>query len=196
MNSIIKILYKTNDTFDELNNQYADELDIDCNLIFLIFGAIAGFISFADELKYIRHVAGDKGIILYVILSIIVGAGITVLFLRFFLTYLLYGIGWLIKGKAKTIDIKVVVAYSMIPFFLRFPVMLVIGMSGKTGNLIGVEYWIVHVYYIIIWLWTMKIMIQGLLKFNKYGVFKAIINASFLLIIALIMRLIVYEITG
>lgn len=96
---------------------------------------------------------------------------------------MLYGIGRLFKGRGEIIDIRIVAAYSMIPGFLKLPFILYYGLMIKTNTLTGVEYWINHAFYIAISIWTVKILIQGLVKFNKYSLFKAFLNISPLLLI-------------
>ncbi len=89
---------------------------------------------------------------------------------------MLYWIGLLLKGNGEIIDIRVITAYSMIPNIAKIPIILYLGVTNKYGSLIGYELWIINVLYILIWGWSIKIMIQGLARFNKYGYLKAIIN--------------------
>jgi hypothetical protein len=97
----IKILFNTKDTFEYLDNQYADNLDSRCNLIFLILGAFSGFDSFHRELGFIREMSSPIGIISLWILSALIGAGFGLLFGRYLITYILFGIGKLIKVMEK-----------------------------------------------------------------------------------------------
>ena len=178
-------MYKTNDTFDYLNDKYEDELDTKCYLIFLALGAITGFESYYRDLDHFKEFTGNGGLIILWILSIVFGAGLSVLVGRYFLTYMLYGLGKLLRGKGEVIDIRVVIAYSMIPIFFKLPVILYLGLSVKF-NVNGVfEYWYINVFYFLIWIWTLKIMIQGIIKFNKFGYGKAVITISPLLIVVL-----------
>jgi hypothetical protein len=185
MVAILKILFKTKDTYDYLDNQYEDELDTNCNLIFGIFGAISGFESFYRDLNHIKDFTGNGGLITLCILSAALGAGFGLLIGRYLLTYTLYGLGRLIKGIGEVIDIRVVSAYSMIPTILKLPIVLYLGLSGKFNNVVGLEYWVINGFYFLIWIWTLKIMTQGLMRFHKFGIGKALITISPLLIIGL-----------
>ena len=180
---IFKILYKTKDTFDYLDNKYEDELETNCNLIFIILGAISGFESFYLDLDYIKNFTGNGEIIILWILSTALGAGFGVLIGRYLLTYTLYGIGRLIKGIGEVVDIRAVVAYSMIPLVFKLPAILYLGLSDKFNGIVGIDYWVINVFYFLIWIWTLKIMIQGVMRFHKFGFGKTLITISPLLII-------------
>ena len=183
MIAILKILYKTKDTLDYLDDKYEDELDTNCYLIFMVLGAISGFESFYRDLDHIKDFTGNGGLIIFWIFSAALGAGLGVLIGRYLLTYTLYGIGRLIKGIGEVIDIRVVAAYSMIPTIFKLPVILYLGLSDKFNGIVGFEYWVINVFYFLIWIWTLKIMIQGVMRFHKFGIGKALITISPLLII-------------
>ena len=178
MKPFIKILYKTKDTFNYLDNQYADELDLNCNAIFIIVGAISGFESFFLEFEHFRNQLNIGIIILLWILVVVFGAGFSVLVGRYLMTYLLYGIGRLMKGAAEVIDIRVVFAYSLIPVFFRLPIDIYLGLSHKLSNASVTDHWIINSIYIVIGIWALKILIQGIIRFNKFGLVKALINIS------------------
>ncbi len=185
MVTILKILFKTKDTYDYLDNKSEDELDTNCNLIFGIFGAILGFEFFYRDLNHIKDFTGNGGLITLCILSAALGAGFGLLIGRYLLTYTLYGLGRLTKGIGEVVDIRVVAAYSMIPTILKLPIVLYLGLSGKFNNVVGLEYWVINGFYFLIWIWTLKIMIQGLMRFHKFGIGKALITITPLLIIGL-----------
>lgn len=183
MIAILKVLYKTKDTFNYLDNLYEDELDTNCNLIFMILGAISGFVSFYPDLDHIMDFAGNPGIVILWILSVAFGAGLGLLTGRYLLTYTLYGIGKILKGSGEVIDIRVVSAYSMIPSILKLPVILYFGLSDKFIRIVGLDYWVINGFYFFIWIWILKIMIQGLMRFHKFGFGKALITISPILIL-------------
>ena len=185
MVAILKILFKTKTTYDYLDNQYEDELDTNCDWIFMIFGAISGFESFYRDLDHIIGFTGNIGLIFLWILSVAFGAGLGLLIGKYLLTYTLYGLGRLIKGIGEVIDIRVVAAYSMIPTIFKLPIVIYIGLSDKFNNVVGLEYWVINGFYFLIWIWTLKIMIQGVMRFHKFGIGKALITISPFLIIGL-----------
>jgi len=186
MITFLNILFKTNDTFDFLDEQYADELDTKCNLIFMILGALSGFESFYRDLDHIKgFIANNGGIIILWILSALVGAGLGVLFGRYLLTYVLYGLGKLLKGTGEVIDIRVVAAYSLIPTLFKQPVVIFLGLTHKFNAVVGLEYWIINIFYFLIWIWSLKIMFQGISRFNKFGFGKTLLNISPVLLIGI-----------
>lgn len=176
MIATLKILFKTNDTFDYLNDQYEDELVANCNLILITLGAISGFASFYNDLANIN--TNLVGLIIFGFLSVVVGASISFIIGRYILTYVLHGLGKLLKGTAELVDIRVIVAYSLIPLFFKFPIILYLGISDKLNGLVGFDYWIINTLYLSIWLWSLKIMIQGIMTFNNFGLVKSLITIS------------------
>ncbi len=193
MNSLITILYRTKDTFDYLDDQYVDKLDKICDWIFIILGALLGFTSFFKELEHLMGLYGNVGVIVIAIVSTLIGAGLVILAGNYVMPHLIIWIGRLLKVSAEIIDIRVVVAYSMIPNFLKIPLTIFLEANNKTEILSKSEYIIINGVYILLWVWIMKIMIQGLMKFYKYGLLKGIINASPFIIPSLIGYFIIFS---
>ncbi|RKD94092.1 YIP1 family protein [Marinifilum flexuosum] len=174
MNTFLNILFKTSDTFDYLDDQFEDQLETNANLLFMLAGAVSGIDSFFKDYHHFQEYP-----LLIVFLGFVLAtAGIGLLMGRYLSTYILYGIGKLLNGKGKIIDMRVVVAYSVVPIFMKFPVVLYLGITGDLLSPKGYLYWIISLYYLIIWLWTLKIMIQGVMRFNGFGFIKGVINVS------------------
>jgi hypothetical protein len=53
-----------------------------------------------------------------------------------------------------------------------------LGLHGKFYHIKGCELYIINAFYILLAILTFKILIQGLNRFNKYGLGKAAINLS------------------
>jgi len=186
MNTFFNILFNTNDTFDYLDNQLEGKLESNSNLIFIIFGAICGIESFFKEYQYF-----DEYPIIIVALGIILFAiGFSLIIGRYLITYILYSIGKLFSNNGKVIDIRVIVAYALIPRFLGFPIILFLSLNSKPLIAGSVGYWVLMGFNYLIWLWTLKILIQGLMKFHNYGILKGIINISPFLLLYIIMNII------
>ncbi len=186
MIAALKILFNTKATYEYLDNKYEDNLNSNCNLIFLIVGGLSGLA--APELRpgETPEMFGERGLILFTIISIAFGAILGLLLGRYLITYVLYGIGKLLKGKGVVIDFRVVVAYSMIPRLLQIPLIIYLGISDNFIESNSTIYWSIASFYILTWIWMLKIMIQGLLYFNRYQIWKSIVNVSPTLIIGLI----------
>jgi hypothetical protein len=56
----------------------------------------------------------------------------------------------------------------------------------------GLENWLINGFYIALWIWAMKIMIQGLKRFNRYGTTKAVINTLPFIVLSWIPLIIPY----
>jgi hypothetical protein len=64
MNTIFKIFYKTNDTLDYLGDQYNDDLNLNCDLIFMIVGAIGGLDSYFKDVEHFKSLIGSSSLVL------------------------------------------------------------------------------------------------------------------------------------
>lgn len=182
MNTFYTILNKTKSTFDYLDNQDEDGLDANCSLIFMLYGSILGFDSLFKDYQYFN----DIPLIFLAVGFLLIGAGLGYLLGRHLITYILFGIGKLLNGKGKLIDIRTVAAYSFIPSLLKLLPILVLGIIGETIHKGSIIFWSLFAFYFVIWLWSIKIMIQGLLKFQKFGFIKSIINICPFLILGII----------
>jgi hypothetical protein len=187
MNTFIKILYRTSATFDYLDDQFEDKLEVNSNLLFMLVGAFSGVDSFFKDHQYFS----EYPIVLVVFGFILVSAGFSLLIGRYLTTYVLYGIGKLIKGKGKIIDIRVVAAYSVVPILFKLPVILYFGFTDNVLSTGSISYWFLISFYLILWLWTLKIMIQGVMKYQEFGILKGIINVSPFLLLGIVMNLLI-----
>jgi hypothetical protein len=78
------------------------------------------------------------------------------------------------------IDIRIAFAYSLIPILLITPLTIYFLINRQYLYLHMPVYglWIYRVFVEILWLLSIKILIQGLIRFNKYAFYKALINVS------------------
>lgn len=181
----LNILFQTRKTFDYLDDQFEDDLETNCTFIFGLLGAIGGLNSFFKERAHFIDFSDSRFLILFLIAAIAFGAVFGVLIGKYLQTYVLFGVGRLLKGSAEVIDIRVVAAYSLIPGILRLPVIIYLGTTDN-ASLSSEFFLIINILTYIIWIWTLKIMLQGIMRFNKFGILKALINISPILIPGLI----------
>jgi len=186
MLGIIKILFKTQDTFERLYDQWEVDLNIKCNLIYMLNGA--SFIGLTADLtaydNVMNYLSTGQYFILYTI-SLLFGAFSGLLINRYLVTYILFGIGKLVKAKGEIIDYRVVIAYALVPSFLLIPYYIYKFFSFNAG-FGAIEYWVIISIITVLWFWSMKILIQGLMQYNEYRFYKALINCSPLIIIGLL----------
>ncbi len=185
MNSIIGIFYKPSETFDYLDDQYADELEANCNLIFASIGAINGLQVYFEVAHLLADLTlGAKLLVALVIVLFVAGIGLFVG--KYLVTYLLYGIGRLLNGKGEVIDIRVVTAYALLPNVIRLPQILYGGLTHKYNLTVDPGIQAVSFLSLVVSVWTLIILIKGLMRFNKYGILKAFINISPLMALGLL----------
>jgi hypothetical protein len=181
----INILFQTRKTYDYLDEQYEDDLESNCTLIFGLLGAISGLNSFFKEKAQLLEHMDSRFMILFLIIAIAFGAVFGVLIGRYVTTYVLYGMGKLLKSSLAVIDIRVVAAYSIMPTILYLPAILFFGIKGWDMIPTG-YYWIFDLISVLIWIWVLKIMTQGIMKFSKVGLIKALINISPIILIGIV----------
>jgi hypothetical protein len=180
----LKILFQTRKAFDYLDEQYESDLETNCTLIFGLLGGINGLNSFFKEKSYFIEHSDERFLIAFMIAGIAFGAVFGVLIGKYLTTYILYGLGKLLKGAGEVIDIRVVAAYSLIPGVLRLPFVIYFGINANEITDPQI-FWIVDSISALIWFWTIKIMIQGIMRFNDFGFIKSLINISPIILIGL-----------
>jgi len=185
----LKILYQTQKAFDYLDEQYADDLETSCTLIFGLLGAISGLNSFFKEKTLLLEHMDSNYMVLFLIIAIAFGAVFGVLIGKYITTYVLYGMSKLLKSSLEVIDIRVVAAYSLIPTIFHMPVILFFGIYG--WERIPLEYyWVFNSIAFLVWIWVLKIMTQGIMRFSKLGFTKALIIISPILLVG-VLRIII-----
>jgi hypothetical protein len=180
----LKILFQTRKAFEYLDEQYEDDLETNCTLIFGLLGAISGLNSYFKEKTQLLEHMDSRFMILFLIIAIAFGAVLGVLIGKYVTTYVLYGMSKLLKGSPAVIDLRVVAAYSMIPTIVYVPIILFFGIYGWEG-IPKDYYWIFDLISGLVWIWVLKIMIQGVMKFSNLGFAKAILNISPILLIGI-----------
>lgn len=186
MLAVVKILFNTKVTFELLENKYEDELNSNCNLLFLIVGALTGLTLPELRPGESPEMLDTKIMAIYTLISIAFGAIICLLVGRYLTTYVLYWISKLLSGKGEVTDMRVVAAYSLTPRLLQVPLIIYYRFSDISNEAIRLLYWIVTGFFIFTWIWRLHILTQGLIYFNKNDTWKAIVAILPILIIGLI----------
>lgn len=173
MKTLLTILSKPNQTFGYLEKKYEDVSSTDYDFIFLVFGAFSGLISFLVDSKSASILIGIHPAIAGLFM-VLLGAGASFVFGRHIIAPITYWIGKALKGHAEMEQIRITIAYSWIPLFFKIPVGI---YYGATNNpIMGFEYWIMTGLSLLTYIWALKIELQGLMYFNKYGLLNAIVN--------------------
>lgn len=185
MNTFLTIWNKPLETFKYLETKSDNEFENRTSFIFVLFGLLSALNSFLNGKM------AEFGIVLK-ILIIVLSAGIGIIFGRFLISYPIYWIGKLFKGESSIDGVRMSFAYSIIPNFLIIPWLVYLRVDS--ANVIGNKtiYWTHLAIGNILWIITMTILVIGLKHYNKFGYWKAILTISPFIVLAIIMRLLMY----
>lgn len=173
MKSIILILFNQKKAFEEIGNDYADELHTKSLFIFAFYGFLTFLLNF-------ESINNEQGFFLNLI-ELVISISFSILILTI-LSFLIYWIGRRLKGKAESVDIESVIAHSLIPLILG----LVITTLLKKTNLIELNWNNPYLRNTILWisiLFALNIQIQGLKKFNSFSWLKSLVSLSPIILI-------------
>jgi len=159
-------------------------VDLKITIIYIVFG-----LSVATESLFKGRLEDFGFLILVLAFIFVFSVGLALILSKYLISYLLFGIGKLLKGKSQIFEIKTVVAYSLIPGLLKLPLIFFLGLTGRYIQLEETAFFILKSLEIIILAFSLKILVTGLIKFNGYGLFKAILNISPLIILSLLIIL-------
>lgn len=172
----IEILYKPLSVFKKFDNVYEEDLDSDSNLIASIFGSFVGLNTFIIEFNNLNRIASGWGLVVICVFCILLSAGIFVLVYNYVFTYILYWVGKLLGSHGGVADTRTSIVYSTVPIMLSLILDLIVKLIPEIQLDFKPQFWLLWSISLIAWIWTMIILVSGLKTFNKYGVFKAIIN--------------------
>lgn len=159
MKSIFFSIIWSSKGFNLMDNEYEDELFNKSYLLFGLFGVVNFLFNFDDTYETYKYFFHLISFLLSILIAIIFG---------FISSYILFKTGKILSGKATFLDVFAVLAYSFVPLSIG---LLLILFFKDAYNLI------LYASYLI----ALKILTFGLLKYNKYGILKAIINTIVLI---------------
>jgi hypothetical protein len=192
MHTLVSILTKPKQTFEFLERKYEDVTNPDYDVIFMAIGAISGLISFLED--YQAFIDLTLHPVISGFFAVLLGAGFAYVLCKYVIAPMVYWLGKALHGQADIEQIRIVVAYSLVPLFIRFPLDLYYSYFNNRAITIT-EYWISAGVSILIYIWMMKIEIQGIIYFNRFGLFKAIINILPFLILHVGIMYLIMEVT-
>ncbi|MBL4644168.1 MAG: YIP1 family protein [Flavobacteriaceae bacterium] len=159
MKSLLLTLFYTKKGLNILDEEFEDDLFRKSLLLFCAYGIVNFIVEFKPEDE-------ENGFLLNLVFLTISILGFVIVGMVF--SYILYKIGKWINGKAKYIDIISLFAYALLPLFIG---LITVRLFKKFEH---IEF-VIYLSRII----SIKILYQGLVKFNKYGILKTILNLSF-----------------
>lgn len=184
MKSILLITFNTKRGLVLLDDQFEDDLK---RKSFLIFGLYA-VVFFLFNFNQVHETRGFLMIFFEMIISICIS-----ILMGKFTAYILFKIGKCLGGKGSYIEILSLYAYTFIPIMLA----LILVWILKNIAFLTHEFNNAHLRNIILflsWFISYKILVQGLKKFNHFGIKKALINSLPILSLGIYELYIVYEI--
>jgi Yip1 domain len=171
MRTIFTIWTKPRKTFEYLDKCDSEDLEWDLNYLFYL-GALSILIPrMVDETKHF----GNHQIVSLIIISLL-SAFIGALFLKYIYAIAIWIIGRALQGQASRFQIRIVIAYFMVPGLISLIlsiVLIVVAIIYKDINIIAYQNWFTQ---FIIWIFGLRTLIIGIAKFNKFSYGYALIN--------------------
>ena len=171
MRPFLSIWTKPLETFKYLNIRGLNGKGININYLFALISLSLPFKNLTDAYMHI-----DPFKTIGFIFSIILLALLSVVSLKYILSYFFWQFGKILNGKATLAEIQLVLAYSAIPNIIHLVIALIFIIPAiQTGNINT----ILHqhpITFIVIWLFTIRNLIIGLSYFNKYSYGYAVLN--------------------
>jgi hypothetical protein len=171
MQTIYTIWTKPGETFDYLNKQDKDKTGLTLDILFVL-----GSLSVTATLMAQAYLnAGNFNIYLTIItvLLLSLAGGITT---KFIFSFILWGIAKLLQGEASTRQVRTIVAYTLVPQLINLVIFIVLIIIADINNDATIVTYQNPLTQIIIWFFSVRIMIIGLSRYNKFTYGTALIN--------------------
>lgn len=164
MKPIFSIWFKPLKTFDFLAQQEIEKKNNNINIIFFLVSMAAGFSSANDF-----HKLFEGNYYVALIAAMIFSGLFGLLFLNTVFTYSILWTSKLFQGKASKNQIRLVMAYSMIPNLIHLIIGLILIVPAIIVNDIELISYQNPITLIVLWIFTLRILLFGLAFFNKYS---------------------------
>ena len=171
MKTLYSIWTKPGETFDYLNKQDNRKTGFTLDILFVLG-------SLAATAPFIVHdfiVVGDFNIYLTAIL-ILVSALAGGLITKFISSFLIWTFAKLLQGEASIRQIRTVVAYTLVPQLINIVIFFVLIIVADINNNATIATYHNPLTQIVIWFFSVRIMIIGLSRYNKFTYGTALIN--------------------
>lgn len=168
MKSIVLTLFNTKRGLELLDNEFEDDLRRKSAVIFGIYAIVQFLFDFDQEKEVNGFIFNFFELVLTIFLSIGVGM---------LSSYILFKIGQWLDGKANYVEIFSLWAYTFLPIIIG---LIMVGVLKKNIFFVhdyNTPYLRNFILYIS-WFLSLKILVQGMIKFNQYSIKKAILNIS------------------
>jgi hypothetical protein len=176
MATIFSIFFNTKTTFQRIQEKSTTNIDLNNILLFILLGVFGWTTTyFQDNLNDLE--------ILFEILAFVLSVSFSVVFAKYLINYFFLWISRLLKGSATKLEIETILAYSLIPKLFTFPLALYFGLTDSYANFTEIDSLIAMTIDIVALIFGIKIMLQGLMIYNGFGLIKALITMSPMIIL-------------
>ncbi|WP_319501265.1 YIP1 family protein [uncultured Draconibacterium sp.] len=166
MKPIISIWIKTRQTFQLIENRDEKENDFMIHILFFLTSMYGGF-SMSFDINKILGLEINYYFVL--IISLIVSGLLGLFAYKYVLSYIIWGAGKIFQGKASINEIRLALAYSIIPNLVHLligVILLIPAIILDNKELIGYQH---PVTIYVLWIFALRILVIGLAYFNKYS---------------------------
>jgi CBS domain containing-hemolysin-like protein len=168
MRTFLTIWTKPTETFEYLVKKEKDDLDFYLNTLFflgslaMVLPGIVGTSTISDVFEFT-----------YLILRLTVASFACLLIFKYFLVSLFWNIGKILQGKASRYEVRIVLAYSMIPSMISLSLSCILMIIANDMTVMSNMH---QGSILLIWLVGAHILILGIAKFNKFTFGYTMIN--------------------
>lgn len=174
MKTFFTIWTRPVETFEYLDMMEEQDLKVRMNLLFLL-GSLAMMIPRIPYMVVKYKSMGDQSLAFSIIMCLI-GVGMSILFLKFIQSFVIWMIGKMLQGKASKFQVQLVLAYALVPAQVSLIISMVLVIAaiiGKDIALIGYQNTFTMV---IIMIFAVRTFIIGIAKFNRFSYGYALLN--------------------
>ena len=173
MKPIFSIWIKTRQTFQLIEKREEKENDFMIHILFFLTSMYAGF-SMSFDINKILGLEINYYFVL--IISLFVSGLLGLFAYKYILSYIILGAGKIFQGKATINEIRLALAYSIIPNLVHLLIGLILLVPAivlDNNGLIGYQH---PVTIYVLWIFAFRILVIGLAYFNKYSFGYAILT--------------------
>jgi len=166
----LNLLFNTSKGLNLLDEKYEDDLYRKSIFLFIVLGVVS-YLSGFDLMEESRFL---KGIFILFVVTILY------VFLGLIYSFILLKIGRLLKGKATYTEVCSLFSYSLMPFVLSLVLIWIMNNAHHFfyENRLNIPV-LKKLILVISSLLSVKILLQGLIKFNNYSLLKGSVNVLF-----------------
>ncbi|MGE4289861.1 MAG: YIP1 family protein [Salinivirgaceae bacterium] len=172
MKPILSIWITPRKTFVDLSERNEEKNEVNVTLLFILFSMTAGFSNASDFNKLL-----DGNFYLSLLIGMVVAGLVGLFMLNSVVSILYYWTSKLFQGKAEKDEIKITLAYSLVPNL----VYLIIGLVLIIPSIILDNKEIINFHHPVLsfglWLISFRALVYGLAYFNKYSYLYALLTA-------------------